>query len=73
MFNSGQVTLPKKWREQFDTRKFIAEETTEGLLIKPLQEAVYYEDEESFGLHFPMGISADELEKKLKEANEKLS
>jgi len=36
MFNSGQVTLPKKWREQYDTHSFIAEETSEGLLIKPI-------------------------------------
>ena len=35
-FNSGQVTLPKKWRDQFDTSLFIAEETKEGLLIKPI-------------------------------------
>ncbi|PTT75195.1 MULTISPECIES: AbrB/MazE/SpoVT family DNA-binding domain-containing protein [unclassified Chryseobacterium] len=35
-FNSGQVTLPKKWRDQFDTDLFIAEETKEGLLIKPI-------------------------------------
>lgn len=24
MFNTGQVTLPKKWREQFQTNKFVA-------------------------------------------------
>ena len=36
LFNSGQVTLPKKWRDQFDTDLFIAEETKEGLLIKPI-------------------------------------
>ncbi|MCQ4138778.1 hypothetical protein NOM92_02600 [Chryseobacterium sp. EO14] len=35
-FNSGQVTLPKKWRDQFDTDLFIADETKEGLLIKPI-------------------------------------
>lgn len=36
MFNSGQITLPKKWREKYDTHSFIAEETREGLLIKPI-------------------------------------
>lgn len=36
MFNSGQITLPKKWREQYDTHSIIAEETSEGLLIKPI-------------------------------------
>ena len=36
MFNTGQVTLPKKWRKRFDTDHFVGEETKEGLLIKPL-------------------------------------
>jgi hypothetical protein len=29
LFNTGQITLPKKWREQFETKKFIAKETPE--------------------------------------------
>jgi bifunctional DNA-binding transcriptional regulator/antitoxin component of YhaV-PrlF toxin-antitoxin module len=72
-FGKGQVTLPKKWRDQFDTDYFLAEETPQGLLIKPLVESVYYENEEEFGLNFPTGIPASVLLKKLKAANEKLS
>jgi len=28
-FNTGQITLPKKWRNKFDTKNFIATETEE--------------------------------------------
>lgn len=37
MFNTGQITLPKKWRSQFNTKKFVAQETSKGLLIQPLE------------------------------------
>ena len=72
-FGKGQITLPKKWRDQFDTDYFLAEETAQGLLIKPLVESVYYETDEEFGLHFPTGLSASTLLQKLKVTNEKLS
>lgn len=73
VFGKGQVTLPKKWRAKVHTEHFIAEETPQGLLIKPLVEATYYEiDEENFGLHFPMGIEASKLLKNLKKANAKI-
>lgn len=73
LFGKGQVTLPKEWREKANTEYFIAEETSQGLLIKPLSEVVYYEiDEENFGLHFPTGISASKLAAKLKKANARL-
>ncbi|MCF7830954.1 hypothetical protein K9M41_03095 [Candidatus Gracilibacteria bacterium] len=38
MFNTGQITLPKKWRDSKakGVKKFIALEKKEGLLIKPL-------------------------------------
>lgn len=38
MLETGQITLPKGRREQFDTEIFIAEEKKDGLLIKPLDE-----------------------------------
>ena len=37
MFNTGQITLPKKWRSRQSTNKFIAEETDQWLLIKPIK------------------------------------
>lgn len=37
-FGRGQVTLPKKWRERFDTKVYIAKETSQGLLIIPFQD-----------------------------------
>jgi bifunctional DNA-binding transcriptional regulator/antitoxin component of YhaV-PrlF toxin-antitoxin module len=32
----GQVTLPKKWREQFDTDYYEAKMTSEGLMLTPI-------------------------------------
>lgn len=58
MFNTGQVTLPKKWREKQGTSKFVAEETDKGLLIKPIKkdEIVYYENDERVGIYCENGI-----------------
>lgn len=63
MFNTGQITLPKKWRNKFKTQKFIAEETAEGLLIKPLEkdEAVYYESKDSFGIYCESGLDIKKM------------
>ena len=37
-FGRGQVTLPKKWRDRFSTKVYIAKETSQGLLIVPFQD-----------------------------------
>ncbi len=37
-FGRGQVTLPKKWRDRFNTKVYIAKETSQGLLIIPFQD-----------------------------------
>jgi bifunctional DNA-binding transcriptional regulator/antitoxin component of YhaV-PrlF toxin-antitoxin module len=72
LFNTGQITLPKIWRDRFDTDHFIAEEKDDGLLIKPLQhydegqDAVYYETKDERGLHFPKGIDPQVLIDKIK-------
>jgi bifunctional DNA-binding transcriptional regulator/antitoxin component of YhaV-PrlF toxin-antitoxin module len=52
-FNTWQITLPKAWRSKYKTQNFTAEETSEGLLIKPLNSngTVYYEDKQGFGLY----------------------
>lgn len=63
MFNTGQITLPKKWRTKFKTDKFVAQETSGGLLIKPLdiedvpeglrdENVEYIEDEKGMHIHF---------------------
>ncbi len=72
MWGNGAVTLPKKWRTQFPTKHFMAVEKKEGLLIKPILNAVFYEDAERFGIHFPDGIPADELLKHMKKISKKL-
>ena len=37
-FGRGQITLPKKWRERFNTNVYIAKDTSQGLLIVPLED-----------------------------------
>lgn len=69
LFNTWQVTLPKKWREKYNTKNFIAEETEEGLLIKPLESSsktYYYENDEGFGIFNEDWIDAENLISKIK-------
>lgn len=64
MFNTGQVTLPKSWRSKFNTKHFLAQETKDGLLLKPIlkdEDVVFYENDHSFGLIFPNGIDPQVL------------
>lgn len=68
MFNTGQITLPKKWREKHKTKKFVAEETMGGLLIKPIKkgEVIYYEDEGGFGIYCESGLDIKKMMKAIK-------
>jgi bifunctional DNA-binding transcriptional regulator/antitoxin component of YhaV-PrlF toxin-antitoxin module len=53
-FNTGQITLPKVWRSKFNTKNFVAEEREDGLLIKPIEnlnDSVYYENKDGFGIY----------------------
>jgi bifunctional DNA-binding transcriptional regulator/antitoxin component of YhaV-PrlF toxin-antitoxin module len=45
-FGRGQITLPKKWRDRFDTKVYIAKETSQGLLIVPFRDEAVKVDEE---------------------------
>ena len=68
LFNTGQITLPKKWREQFSTKKFIAKETKEGLIIKPIfdDNTVFYENNEWFWIYSEHWIDPDSIISKIK-------
>jgi bifunctional DNA-binding transcriptional regulator/antitoxin component of YhaV-PrlF toxin-antitoxin module len=44
-FGRGQVTLPKKWRDRFNTKVYFAKETTQGLLIVPFSDESIKVDE----------------------------
>lgn len=73
IFGTGQITLPKAWRDKVKANIFIVEEVSQGLLIKPLVPSLYYEtDSQNFGINFPTGIEAGKLAKELKKANERL-
>lgn len=72
---TGMITLPKKWRDSHPATILIAEETSRGLLIRPLEEVEYYEEPDgSFGLHFPqpmdMGRFLTMYKKALKKVEE---
>jgi len=71
LFNTGQITLPKAWRNRVKSEHFVAEETDEGLLIKPLKEkeddTVYYEDKQGFGIYSEKGLPVDKIIKAIKE------
>jgi bifunctional DNA-binding transcriptional regulator/antitoxin component of YhaV-PrlF toxin-antitoxin module len=73
IFGTGQITIPKVWREKYKTDRYIAQETPQGLLLKPLVEEFFYEDgEDYFGINFPLGIDAKELAVKLTKTNGKI-
>lgn len=73
MHGQGVITLPKEWRDKYHTKSFMAIETAEGLLIKPIEEVQYYERKDgSFGLHFPFGIEAGRLAEMMATANKKI-
>ncbi len=70
LFNTGQITLPKNWRSKYNTKNFIAEETINGLLIRPIEdtssEIVYYENNEWFGIYSDKWIDPNEVISKIK-------
>lgn len=39
MYGQGVITLPKAWREKTKTKKFIAREQGNQLILEPLTEA----------------------------------
>jgi len=69
LFNTGQITLPKAWRDQFQTKHFVGVETEDGLLIKPLQtdELVYFENKDGMGLYCDKGLPVEDIVKKIGE------
>ena len=71
LFNTGQVTLPKKWRDKYPTKHFIAKEVSNGLLIQPIEpdvvkdDVVYYESKDGFGIYSEKGFDGPELLQKI--------
>lgn len=69
IFNTGQVTLPKVWRDKLGTKNLVAQETEDGLLIRPIQgsEVVYYEAKDGVGLYCEKGLPVDKIISKIKD------
>lgn len=74
LWENGAVTLPKEWRERYDTRHFLAKENEQGyLVIKPILDVEYYERKDgSFGLRFPSGIEMKEFVRIMDEMEERI-
>lgn len=66
LFGTGQVTLPKKWRTQFNTTHYKA--TTQGnkLIITPLEEDQVFFDADEFNKG--EGVELDTFYKALKKS-----
>lgn len=59
---TGMITLPKAWRERHPSTFVIAQETPEGLLIRPYSDIEYWEDSDgNYGIRMPGGIDAERL------------
>lgn len=68
LFNTWQVTLPKSWRDKFNTKVFLAEETDNWLLIKPITDdnTIYYENSDWFGIYSEKWINPDKIISRIK-------
>lgn len=68
LFNTWQITLPKTWRDRYDTKVFLAEETDRWLLIKPIinDDTVYYENKDWFGIYSESWIDPNIIISKIK-------
>jgi len=68
LFNTWQITLPKTWRDRYDTKVFLAEETDRWLLIKPIinDDTVYYENKDWFGIYSEFWIDPNIIISKIK-------
>ena len=72
MFGRGQITLPKRMRDKFKTKHFIAQDTKDGVLIRPLYldtKVSYKEDKGKTSLSFTPPIDAETLLQHLTDAN----
>lgn len=36
--SQGQITIPKKWRDKFDTNVYMVEMTDDIMIIKPIEQ-----------------------------------
>ena len=65
MFNTWQITLPKKRRSKYNTKHFTATEVEGGILIKPvyddMNDTVYYENKDGFGIYSEKWIDPDTI------------
>ena len=69
-FGTGQVTLPKAWREKFDTKYFVAVIQDDQITLKPLiddaeGEEVFFDSKE---FDDGKGVAIQDFHKALKKS-----
>ena len=69
LFNTGQITLPKKWRSRFSGDNFIAEIKNDRIIIKPLDvnNEKWVSVFDSVSDNNGKGVSIDDMISKLKD------
>ncbi|MFH1375933.1 MAG: hypothetical protein ABIH35_04670 [Patescibacteria group bacterium] len=71
-FGSGQITIPKKWRDESKASAYRASKNGTKIILSPIKEnddeVEFYEDKNGFGLIFKKGISPEVLLKKFRAA-----
>lgn len=71
--SKGQITLPKSWRDQFNTDDFLMQIEVNAITIKPInlarlqeeEEVIFDADRDNNG----KGVSPDEIIRMLKKIN----
>lgn len=71
--SKGQITLPKSWRDQFNTDDFLMQIEVNAITIKPVnlarlqeeEEVIFDADRDNNG----KGVSPDEIIRMLKKIN----
>jgi bifunctional DNA-binding transcriptional regulator/antitoxin component of YhaV-PrlF toxin-antitoxin module len=64
LFGTGQVTLPKKWRDQFNAKHFQATIQGKTLTLKPIEQEIVFFDADEF--NEGEGVSLQAFHKALK-------
>lgn len=66
VFGTGQVTIPKKWREKFDTLHFKASMEGGKIILEPIDDYLTFFDSDDF--NEGKGVEIDEFKKALQES-----
>lgn len=66
IFGTGQVTIPKKWREKFDTLHFKASMEGGKIVLEPIDDHLIFFDADDF--NDGKGVEINDFKKALKDS-----